>query len=64
MKKTEDCSHRTQSNPMQSMDGSNPCPTLNGPRQTDKVRATLVTKQYYLGLAKCRCCSLELRRWP
>jgi len=28
MKKTEHCSHRTQSNPIQSMDGSNPCPTL------------------------------------
>jgi len=27
-KKTEDCSHRTQSNPIQSMDGSNPRPTL------------------------------------
>ena len=27
-KKTEDCSHRTLSNPIQSMDGSNPCPTL------------------------------------
>jgi len=27
-KKTEDCSHRTQSNPIQSTDGSNPCPTL------------------------------------
>ena len=55
MKKTEDCSHRTQSNPIQSMDGSNPCPTLHVTRlglyEIDDVGSLAVLAIFEL---KCR----------
>jgi len=38
-KNPEDCSHRTQSDPIQSMDGSNPCPTLACPTIISRVIA-------------------------